>query len=129
MIALKYSVFAVISIIFNLAFQALSFFIYHGNGSLYMAMAAGTLAGLISKYILDKKYIFSFVPKNKADDAKRFVLYTMMGLMTTAIFWATELAFDRAFKSEYAKYIGAMIGLTIGYTAKYFLDKSYVFNR
>lgn len=127
MIAIKYTLFAIISTILNLLFQYLSFFVYVGFGSLYIAMLLGTLAGLISKYILDKKYIFYHTPKDKTDDAKKFMLYTLMGIFTTAIFWGTEVAFDALFESESAKYIGAVIGLGIGYIIKYFLDKKYVF--
>ena len=127
MIAIKYTLFAIISTVFNLFFQYLSFFAYVGFGRLYIAMLVGTLAGLISKYILDKKDIFYHTPKNKTDDAKKFMLYTLMGIFTTAIFWAAEVGFDALFESESAKYIGAVIGLGIGYIIKYFFDKKYVF--
>lgn len=127
MIAVKYILFAVISTIFNLLFQYFSLIFYVGWGGLYLAMLIGTLAGLVSKYVLDKKYIFYHTPKNKADDAKKFMLYSLMGVITTAIFWGTEISFDWLFASEQAKYVGAVVGLSIGYIIKYFLDKKYVF--
>jgi len=58
MIAIKYTIFAVISTLFNLLFQYFSFLVYMGFGSLYVAMLFGTLAGLVAKYILDKKIHF-----------------------------------------------------------------------
>ena len=79
MLAIKYSIFAGISTLFNLLFQYFSFGIYKGFGSLFVAMFIGTLAGLIAKYILDKKFIFYHTPKNKKDDAKKFALYSLMG--------------------------------------------------
>ncbi len=127
MLALKYSIFAVISTLFNLLFQYLSFLFYAGFGSLYVAMFFGTLAGLIAKYILDKKYIFYHTPKDKKDDARKFALYSLMGVFTTIIFWGTEIAFDTLSQDPNAKYLGAVIGLGIGYVIKYFLDKKYVF--
>ncbi len=127
MIAIKYSLFAAISTLLNLLFQYLSFLVYVGVGSLYVAMFIGTLAGLVSKYILDKKYIFYHTPKDKKDDAQKFMLYTFMGVFTTMIFWGTEIGFDAFFDHEYAKYAGAVIGLGIGYIIKYSLDKKYVF--
>ena len=127
MLALKYSIFAVISTLFNLLFQYLSFLFYAGFGSLYVAMFFGTLAGLIAKYILDKKYIFYHTPKDKKDDARKFALYSLMGVFTTIIFWGTEIAFDTLSQDPNAKYLGAVIGLTVGYVIKYFLDKKYVF--
>jgi len=127
MIALKYSLFAAFSTLINLGFQYLSFLMYNDFASLYVAMFMGTLAGLIAKYILDKKFIFYHVPDNKRDDAKKFFLYSFMGIFTTIIFWGTEMSFDALFNHEYAKYIGGVIGLAIGYIVKYFLDKKYVF--
>jgi putative flippase GtrA len=90
-------------------------------------MFVGTLAGLVVKYVLDKKFIFYHEVENKKDDAKKFALYSLMGVFTTIIFWGTEIAFDALSNNENAKYLGAVIGLSIGYVIKYFLDKKYVF--
>lgn len=127
MTALKYALFAVIATLFNLLFQYASFIIYDYIYSLYVAMFVGTLAGLACKYILDKKYIFYHTPKDRKDDARKFVLYSFMGIFTTAIFWTTEIMFDSLFEYESSKYVGAVVGLGIGYIMKYFLDKKYVF--
>ena len=61
------------------------------------------------------------------DDAKKFIRYTIMGIFTTFIFWGTEIGFDLYFEEENAKYAGAIVGLSIGYIIKYFLDKKFVF--
>ena len=127
MLAVKYTLFAVISTLFNLLFQYFSFLLYSGFGSLYVAMFVGTLAGLVAKYILDKKYIFYHTPIDKKDDARKFALYSLMGILTSITFWGTEIAFNTLSPSPYAKYLGAVIGLSIGYLIKYFLDKKYVF--
>ena len=63
----------------------------------------------------------------KKDDAKNFVLYSLMGVFTTIIFWGTEIAFDALSQNPNSKYLGAIIGLSIGYIIKYFLDKKFVF--
>ncbi len=127
MLALKYTIFAAISILINLLFQYLSFFFHSGFASLYVAMFVGTLAGLIAKYVLDKKWIFYHTPKDKKDDVKKFILYSFMGVFTTIIFWGTEIAFNYLVRTPNAKYLGAMIGLSVGYVIKYYLDKKYVF--
>lgn len=127
MTAIKYIIFAAISTLFNLLFQYFSFKIYSGFGSLYVAMFMGTLTGLVVKYILDKKFIFYHVVENKKDDAKKFALYSLMGIFTTVIFWGSEIAFHTLSQDPNAKYLGAVIGLSIGYVIKYFLDKKYVF--
>jgi putative flippase GtrA len=91
-------------------------------------MCGGTLAGLVVKYILDKKYIFGYTCRDKKEDGAKFVLYSFMGVCTTLIFWMFEISFEYMFEFSSAKYYGATIGLSIGYTMKYFLDKKFVFN-
>ena len=127
LLVLKYSFFALIATIINLFTQFISLAIYSQNFSLYIAMFFGTLTGLIAKYILDKKYIFYYVVKDKKEDSQKFILYSIMGVFTTLIFWGFEIGFNYIFDSEIAKYIGAIIGLSIGYITKYFLDKKFVF--
>ncbi|MDA7816623.1 GtrA family protein [Sulfurimonas sp.] len=127
MIAIRYVLFAIASTIVNLLFQYLSFLLYEGFLDLYLAMFTGTLAGLILKYVLDKKYIFFHTPKSKKDDGKKFLLYSLMGVFTTFIFWGFEIWFDYMYEDENAKYLGAVLGLSIGYVVKYFLDKKFVF--
>ena len=127
MIALKYLVFAVMATALNLLTQALCLELYAGPYALYIAMAFGTAAGLVSKYVLDKRYIFAYRPVSHIDDAHRFVFYTATGVVTTALFWATEIVFDTLWRHELAKYAGAILGLSIGYLLKYQLDKRFVF--
>ncbi|WP_022851524.1 GtrA family protein [Limisalsivibrio acetivorans] len=127
MIAVKYIIFAGISTIVNLSSQFLSLKIYAGTYSLYIAIFWGTLFGLVTKYILDKRYIFYYITKNKLDDSIKFILYTSMGVITTLIFWSFEISFNYIFDFKLAKYLGAVTGLSIGYLIKYKLDKKYVF--
>jgi putative flippase GtrA len=123
----KYIIFAVIATIINIFFQKISHTMYDGYLSLYIGMIVGTIAGLIVKFVLDKKFIFYYKVKNKADNAIKFFLYSCVGVLTTAIFWIVEIAFDHVFQGESARYIGGVIGLAIGYSFKYILDKKFVF--
>ena len=123
----NYIIFAVFSTVVNLSFQYISFMIYSGFLAIYIAMFFGTLSGLIVKYILDKKFIFNYETKTKKENLNKFMLYSLMGVFTTIIFWFFEVTFDYIFHSEIAKYIGAIIGLSIGYSVKYLLDKKFVF--
>ena len=127
MLAVKYALFALVSTLVNLLFQYLSFKVYSGFGALYVAMAVGTLAGLVVKYVLDKKWIFYHTPKDRKDDAKKFALYSFMGVFTTLIFWGTEMAFYYLAHFPGSQYVGGALGLTVGYLVKYFLDKRFVF--
>ena len=127
MLILKYTIFAAISMLINMLFQYVSFFFYTGFASFYIAMFVGTIAGLIAKYVLDKKWIFYHSPDDKKDDAQKFILYSFMGVFTTTIFWGTEIAFKYLILYPNAKYLGAIIGMSVGYVIKYYLDKKYVF--
>ncbi len=123
----KYSLFALFATFCNLFFQYLSLSFYHGVAALYIAIIIGTFSGLVIKYYLDKKYIFYYVSQNNKAAVQKIIIYGMMGVFTTLIFWSTEITFHHLFKTEYAKYLGALIGLSVGYMSKYHLDKKYVF--
>lgn len=124
---LRYISFAFIAIVINIFFQHICLIIYHDSYSLYVSMFFGTLMGLIVKYTLDKKYIFQYVPEHKKNERKQFVLYSFMGILTTFIFWGVELTFDSLFDNKVYRYLGAFLGLSLGYMVKYLLDKKYVF--
>ncbi len=126
-IAFKYTLFAIAAILTNVLLQSITFWIYRGFLSLYVAMFFGTLGGLWLKYVFDKKYIFYHKPLDKKDDLRKFLLYTSMGIFTTLIFWSLEIGFDYCFNDERAKYVGLVIGLVMGYAVKYILDKTFVF--
>lgn len=123
----KYALFAAIATGVNIFTQYLALKFYNQIFSLYIAMACGTLAGLIIKYVLDKKFIFYYTTAAKKEDVQKFFLYSCMGIFTTLIFWASEIIFHHMIMYEWSKYLGAVIGLTIGYITKYYLDKKYVF--
>lgn len=134
-LVLRYGLFAAIAIVVNIITQqmvTMTTISLRMNGisdhlAHYIGLLAGTLAGLIAKYILDKKYIFFYKESSKKDDAKKFLIYSVMGGVTTIVFWAFELGFYHLFNSEVMKYVGAVIGLSIGYYIKYHLDKRFVF--
>ena len=86
------------------------------------------MAGLVSKYVLDKLYIFLFNTDSPREDLGIFILYCATGIATTAIFWGFELGFEFFLGGKAARYLGAVIGLSIGYAVKYQLDKRYVFS-
>lgn len=126
-IATYYVLFAIVATVANIASQDLTVRVYQGKFELLLSVFVGTSVGLVIKYFLDKKYIFKFQVKNAAQDTKTFFLYTVMGLITTFIFWGFEFGFDYVFASKSMRYLGAIIGLSIGYYVKYQLDKKFVF--
>ncbi|MEM8791662.1 MAG: GtrA family protein [Pseudomonadota bacterium] len=122
-----YASFAVIATAANLGVQRVSFALHDGAFALAIAIGAGTLAGLVVKYLLDKRWIFADFSTGIEAHTKRFGLYTLMGVFTTAIFWGTEVAFYWHWGTDQMRELGAVIGLTIGYVVKYQLDRRYVF--
>jgi len=126
-IAVLYSLFAGLSTLVNIGSQMLSMLIYSGVYAVEISIFIGTLAGLPLRYFLEKRYIFSFQSKNIKHDGQLFILYIFMGVFTTAIFWGTEYAFHLIFAGDFMRYVGGVLGLTIGYYVKYQLDKRFVF--
>jgi putative flippase GtrA len=126
-IAVLYALFAAFATLTNIASQWASLEFYRGPLALPLAMAFGTATGLGLKYLLDKRWIFHDPGTGIGLHARKFSAYTLMGVATTAIFWATELAFDAASPNGRLRFVGAAIGLTIGYSVKYRLDRRFVF--
>ena len=126
-LALSYTIFALLATASNIGSQDISIRIYSGAYGVSLSILVGTAVGLIVKYVLDKKYIFRFQVRNVAHDTQTFILYTIMGIVTTLIFWGFEFSFHYAFESKQFRYIGGVIGLAIGYVIKYQLDKRFVF--
>jgi len=96
---------------------------------LVLGMAAGTAVGLLTKFILDKLVVFRHKTSSASELAGGFALYVLFGVLTTAIFWGTEITFAWAWKAEASRYVGGAVGLAAGYTVKYLLDRTYVFGR
>jgi putative flippase GtrA len=122
-----YLLLALLATMTNIGVQDAAVRLYQGPYSLLLAMLAGTGAGLVLKYVLDKRFIFRFRAANLAHDGRTFMLYTAAGLLTTGIFWGFEFGFDQLFHDKAARYAGAVLGLAIGYFCKYRLDRRFVF--
>jgi putative flippase GtrA len=126
-LAVVYAFLAGIAALVNIGAQDLAVRLYSGAFSVPLSVAVGTLAGLIVKYVLDKRYIFRFQARDMVHDSQTFILYTAMGLATTVVFWGFEFGFDYLFASKAMRYLGGVLGLAIGYLSKYHLDKRFVF--
>jgi len=128
-IAIKYTVFAALATAANIASQDFVIRFYKAPHGLAASILAGTAAGLVVKYELDRRHIFRTRIKSFAHNARLLSLYTMTGVATTLIFWATELAFELVWGTPTMRYLGATLGLSIGYLLKYQLDKRHVFRK
>lgn len=126
-VALKYVLFAAIATAMNIGSQELVVRLYDGSYSLFGSVVVGTGVGLVAKYVLDKLFIFNFRANDAMHDARVFAQYAAVGLLTTAIFWFFEFGFNAIFADKDMRYVGALIGLAIGYYIKYRIDKRFVF--
>ncbi|GIX31146.1 MAG: hypothetical protein KatS3mg124_1618 [Porticoccaceae bacterium] len=126
-IAWRYALFAALATALNIATQDLATRLYAGPAALPAAVLAGTAAGLLTKYWLDKHYIFGWRAASLRDDSRRFLRYAATGVGTTLLFWATEGLFQLLWGTAAMRYLGATLGLGLGYWAKYRLDGRFVF--
>jgi putative flippase GtrA len=126
-IAVMYALFAAFSSAINIGVQMLSIRVYSGPCGVELSILAGTAAGLPLRYLLEKRYIFAFRSRNIVHDGQLFVLYSFLGVFTTALFWSVEYGFHLVFDTAAARYAGGVLGLALGFYVKYRLDKKYVF--
>ena len=126
MTIIRYALFAAVSTLVNLGTQE---FVLRAFPvlPLTVAIVAGTLVGFALKYVLDKRWIFFDGYDGHAREARKVVLYGLFSIVTTLVFWGFELSFWAIWRTATAKYAGAVLGLAIGYTAKYVADRHLVF--
>ena len=126
-LVLMYVLFAVTATAMNIGSQEVVVRLYSGPYRLFASVIAGTVVGLVVKYVLDKLFIFNFRSRSPLHDVQVFLQYTAVGVITTAIFWIFEFGFNVAFADKNMRYVGALIGLALGYYIKYRIDKRFVF--
>jgi putative flippase GtrA len=125
-ILVRYVLFAVIATVVNLAAQDMVYRLTPIAG-LPLSILVGTAAGFLTKYVLDKKWIFDDGYGSHRDEMRKISLYGAFSVVTTLVFWSFEVVFWMTWRTDLAKYTGAVIGLAIGYAAKYSLDRTFVF--
>ncbi|MDA8225298.1 MAG: GtrA family protein [Betaproteobacteria bacterium] len=126
-LTLVYAIVASIAMMANLAAQQLVLTLTGGALRLMWPVAVGTGVGLLVKYVLDKRFVFCFRAAGIGHDARLFVLYAGLGLVTTLVFWGFEFGFQWWFGTAAMRYAGATLGLALGYLAKFHLDRRFVF--
>ena len=122
----RYVMFAIVAMLANVATQEFVIRISR-FAPLTLSILAGTAAGFILKYILDKWFVFEDGFDGHSREVQKVALYGAFSVGTTLIFWGFEVAFWTIWKTDAAKYTGAVIGLAIGYAAKFALDRTFVF--
>lgn len=126
MIALRYVLFAIISMVTNLVTQEVLMQL-SPVAPLTVSIVAGTIVGFLVKYVLDKKWIFFDDYTGDIHELRKIILYGAVSVFTTLVFWSFEVSFWMIWQTDAAKYAGAILGLSVGYAAKYALDRNIVF--
>ncbi len=141
----SYIAFAIIAITINISCQALVEFLlkeffssvasmsidaFNRDIELWfgVALGTGTLVGFIFKFIVDKWIVFQEQlreDETMQEVGRQFSLYFIFAIFTTMIFWGIEGLFYLIAPEWYL--IGGIIGLAIGYTVKFILDRQYCF--
>jgi putative flippase GtrA len=124
---IRYTGFAVLATLANLGAQRVVLILGDTPPFFTAAVIVGTALGLVVKYLLDKRWIFADTTTGLREHGRKFSLYSAMGLVTTAIFWAMETAFWLVWDTHTAREVGAVLGLAVGYAVKYQLDRRFVF--
>ena len=123
---IRYVVFAGIATLANLATQEAVVRVAPLS-PLALSILMGTATGFILKYLLDKKWVFDDGYSGHRRELQKITLYGVFSVFTTLVFWSFEVAFWVIWRTDFAKYTGAVIGLAIGYAAKFVLDRAFVF--
>ncbi len=126
MMFVRYLLFAVLATVANLATQEFVIRITP-VAPLTLSILMGTAAGFILKYLLDKKWVFDDAYSGHRKELQKITLYGAFSVLTTLVFWGFEVAFWVIWRTDFAKYTGAVLGLAIGYAAKFVLDRTFVF--
>ncbi|MPR08483.1 GtrA family protein [Microvirga tunisiensis] len=126
MMFIRYVVFAGIATLVNLATQEAVVRVAPLS-PLALSILMGTATGFILKYLLDKKWVFDDGYSGHRRELQKITLYGVFSVFTTLVFWSFEVAFWVIWRTDFAKYTGAVIGLAIGYAAKFVLDRAFVF--
>jgi putative flippase GtrA len=122
----RYVLFAILAMLANLLTQEIVLRAAP-MGALTFSILMGTAAGFILKYVLDKKWVFDDDYVGHRQELQKITLYGAFSVLTTLVFWSFEVAFWMIWQTDLAKYTGAVLGLAIGYAAKFILDRTFVF--
>ncbi len=95
--------------------------------SFVIQLLTGTGLGLVSKFLLDKFLVFKDSYKGLGKTVRQLLFYSLLAVITTLVFWGFEIGFRFLFSFPYADITGGLIGLIIGYTIKYYLDRRFIF--
>lgn len=122
----RYVLFAIVATLVNLVTQEIVIRIAP-VAPFTLSILMGAATGFVLKYALDKKWVFDDDYGDHQQELQKITLYGAFSVLTTLVFWGFEVAFWMIWQTDLAKYTGAVLGLAIGYAAKFILDRTFVF--
>lgn len=127
-IVAKYSFISFISILFNVIAQFIFTKLFYYNYNFLIEMFLGSISGVTVKIILDRTYIFYYMNEKSIGNILRFVVYSFFEIISILLFIILEVIFNFFIPIPFSRYLGVIIGLSIGYSIKYHFDKRYILN-
>tara|TARA_B100000989_G_scaffold299003_1_gene291845 strand:- start:5206 stop:5595 length:390 start_codon:yes stop_codon:yes gene_type:complete len=121
----KYILVSLISIIANIALQILFLEVYTKMYRVELSIIIATALTMPARYVLERKFIFSRI--RYSSDTKSFLVYTFSACIATVIFIVTEYVFHLVFANDALRYLGGMIGLSLGFYFKFWFDTLKVY--
>ncbi|HNZ27471.1 MAG TPA: GtrA family protein [Spirochaetota bacterium] len=92
-----------------------------------LKILCATIVAFLFKFLIDKHFIFQNKKDGITKNIRQLFVYGFFAIFTTLIFWGTVFIFKLFLEKIIWEIIGSIIGLSVGYTLKFFLDKKYVF--
>ena len=120
-----YYAFALVAVGLNVLVQHLVFISLTHSHAIFIAMLIGAAVALVAKYFLDRKFVFL---KTSSANRRELFWYALTGGLITIVFFVAEYVIWDAYKTGLARDIGIVVGMLLGYTLKYFIDKHLVFS-
>ncbi|ACV69116.1 GtrA family protein [Desulfohalobium retbaense] len=124
---LLYATFVAVGIVTNLGIQVTVAAALTTPLKIYLGMGLGALGSMVVKFHLDRRYIFSCGPGSLRQKGRQFAFYSLFGVVNILCFWTAELTFHFLFQPAAMRYLGALLGLVVGHSLKYRMDKHLVF--
>jgi putative flippase GtrA len=125
-IFIRYVTFAIVAGLTNIGAQEI-FVRALPLAPIMASIFSGTVLGFFVKYLLEKRWVFLDEFGDHIAETRKIILYGVLGVGTTALFWVIELGFWYSLQTIEAKYVGAAIGLALANWIKFHLSKRYVF--
>ena len=124
---IRYLILCFFAIFLNIVSQQIFLLFFAGPYSIEISILIGTIMTFFLRFYLEKNFVF-LKDKFSFKTESMLYMYFVSSIFTTLIFWIFEYSFHLFFDTDFLRYIGATIGLLVGFYIKYKIDKGLTFN-